>query len=106
MARNGRIRKQYGGISALEQATIAAEKYPGSYGVLRGGWPDFLVIPDDGSSPFAIEVKSRRGRVEPHQEKMHAALKRLGIEVKVIRALQVEKIAKRHTTSGNVDTMR
>jgi hypothetical protein len=49
--------------------------------VLRSGWPDLLVIPADGRSPFAVEVKAKRDRVKKNQKRMHEALRLAGIEV-------------------------
>jgi hypothetical protein len=54
--------------------------------VFKRGWPDFLVINPDGTFEF-VEVKVKYNRqtepISPSQKKMHEALKRIGIEVKV-----------------------
>jgi len=35
------------------------------YKVLRHGWPDFFVVPSDGSPGFAVEVKAGVCQVSP-----------------------------------------
>lgn len=58
-------------------------KTAAGFTVLRGGWPDFLVIAPDGKTS-AAEIKSGSDRVSPAQARMHAALERAGIPVTVV----------------------
>lgn len=58
--------------------------------VLRGGWPDFLVINPDGSIEL-VEVKSVHyvsgcrvlDKLSYDQERIHKVLKKMGIKVSV-----------------------
>lgn len=63
--------------------------------VLRSGWPDFLVINENGG--FCVEVKSGTQVLEPNQCIMREALERLGLPVYVMTVspsnLNVSKLA-------------
>ena len=62
------------------------------YRVLRNGWPDLLVVPPDGSPGFAVELKSGRDKVRPHQKEMHDALEAAGVRVVVTKVDGVERV--------------
>jgi len=52
--------------------------------VYRNGWPDFLVVGNDGVG-FALECKQGKDRLSDEQKKMHKALSAFGIDVAVVR---------------------
>jgi len=58
-----------------------------SYGfeVLGRGWPDFLIYDDARNKAMFLEVKSKQDQIRPEQKQMHKILRRLGLDVKVIR---------------------
>lgn len=52
--------------------------------VLSSGWPDFAVFSGD-RLVACVEVKSRRDRARPDQERIHQALRFAGVDVRVVR---------------------
>lgn len=56
--------------------------------VLRGGWPDFLVIGDDSGETFAVEVKAGSDTTKPHQADMQWYLLEAGIPTLTFRVTQ------------------
>ena len=55
------------------------------------GWPDLVVVLPD--VVLFVEVKAKRGKVRPDQERVHARLMELGHSVCVVRS--VEELAGR-----------
>ena len=49
--------------------------------ILTKGWPDFLYIKKNRF--LAVEVKSRRDKLKPHQTEMLRTLQQAGFEVRV-----------------------
>ena len=59
------------------------------YEVIQYGWPDMLLWREKDKKAVFLEVKARHGRegsstLRPSQKRMHAVLKRLGLNVQVI----------------------
>ena len=53
----------------------------------RRGAPDrYVMLP--GRAPFWVELKRPKGKPEPHQEREHAIMRKLGCEVLVIDTLE------------------
>jgi hypothetical protein len=55
------------------------------YKVLRNGYPDFLCYDPKRNDAILVEVKGRSGPLSKEQKLMHDVLKKLGLNVKVIR---------------------
>ena len=51
--------------------------------VLRCGWPDFLVL--NNGVAYCVEVKAGNDPLTDQQLEMHAALKKIGIHVFIVR---------------------
>jgi len=51
------------------------------------GAPDLLIIlrGADGSSVLAVEFKSEKGTVKPHQEEVHSRMRVAGVHVHIVR---------------------
>ena len=68
------------------EAAFAAQMTKLGYTVLQAGWPDFLIVPPGPSeSIFAVELKSGSDPLRSAQEPLHAALRRAGLPVAVVR---------------------
>jgi hypothetical protein len=74
-----------------------------NYRVLRNGWPDLLVIPPDGGSSFAVELKSSRDKVRPHRKEMHEALEAAGVRVLVAKEASSIDVSVEHVVTGVMD---
>ncbi len=68
----------------LEEAKVGEFFSRKKFWVLKSGWPDFLIVNDDGQGA-AIEVKKGKDQVTRRQDNMHCALKRCGLSVFVLR---------------------
>lgn len=53
---------------------------------LRAGWPDIQLIV--GGSFVGIELKTPRGKIEPHQDECHAAIRKAGGYVFTCRSME------------------
>lgn len=69
-------------LTTTEQEVFDELRADGWY-VLRNGWPDFLAV-RDGKVRF-IEVKSAGNSLRAEQRRLHRELRKLGIEVEIIR---------------------
>ena len=49
------------------EATLYRLLAGNGYRVLRHGWPDYFVVPGDGSPGFAVEVKAGYNQVRPDE---------------------------------------
>jgi hypothetical protein len=65
------------------EASVARALHKEGFHVLRNGWPDFLAV--QGKRIIGVEVKCAKDKVSPQQRMMHAALKRAGIQVMIVR---------------------
>ena len=53
------------------------------YEVFRGGWPDFLLWNAKEGRAVFLEVKAKNDKLSRGQVRMHAMLKKLGLNVQV-----------------------
>jgi len=53
--------------------------------VYRNGWPDFLLVDPNSNNAIFLEVKAQKDKLRTCQKKMHKVLKKLGIDVEVLR---------------------
>jgi len=67
-----------------KRAKIEAARMVGQ-GTLAGA-PDLVVILPGGGTLW-LEVKTAKGRVEPHQAELHDRMRRLGHDVRVVRSI-------------------
>lgn len=54
------------------------------------GWPDLVVVAPCGQVSF-IEIKTKTGRLSPHQQRIHEQLAKQGASIHVIRSLDAAK---------------
>jgi len=53
--------------------------------VLKRGWPDFMVLTDNGTKAFALEVKNAYDTLSRDQVEMQAILSALGVPTYIVR---------------------
>lgn len=55
---------------------------------MKVGWPDVTAILPPFGQALLVEVKRAKGRVEPHQEKLHQLLRHSGARLVVARSVE------------------
>jgi len=74
-------------IGRANEEAVADRYRKQGYRVLnvnKKGFPDLIVL-EGNEIKFFIEVKGRKHRVHPFQEKIHKELEKMGFQVKVAR---------------------
>lgn len=74
-------------MSNKRENTVKEEALKLSWEVLRSGWPDFLLYNKHTNEAIFLEVKShnKSGSLSKEQKKIHKVLKKLGLNVQIIK---------------------
>lgn len=64
------------------------------YEVIRGGWPDFLVVDKLGRIKLLLEVKSALDRPSPAQERLASLFRRHGIDARIVWGSEMPDLIK------------